>query len=85
MTDEEIIQDFKEIVEDYRDECCYDFYLKLRNVLDLIEKQQAEIDKDNDRIEELINEVSIKDAEIEKKDKEINILKDELGYTRKLV
>ena len=34
------------------------------------------------RVENLIEK---QQAEIEKKDKEINILKDELGYTRKLI
>ena len=83
MTDKEIIQDFEEIVEDYRDEYTYDFYLKLRNVLDLIEKQQAEIENDRLCIElekkatdKAIKEIEKKDNQIKSKDKEIKLLKE---------
>ena len=47
-------------------------------VLDLLENQQKELDNNTERINELINEVTLKDSEIEKKEQEIKELKKQL-------
>lgn len=73
----------------------YDFVLKAKDaitVLNLIETQKAEIDAKRFDIETLkeerendINKIDKLQVELEKRDREINRLKDELGYTRKVV
>ena len=64
----------------------------LETVLNLIETQKAEIDAKEFDIEALkeerendINKIDKLQVELEKRDREINRLKDELGYTRKVV
>lgn len=43
MTDKEVINDFKNIVEESRTEDRTEYYIKLRNTLDVLENQQNRI------------------------------------------
>lgn len=63
-----------------------------RKIIEIIETQKAEIDAKEFDIEALkeerendINKIDKLQVELEKRDREINRLKDELGYTRKVV
>lgn len=65
MSEEDIIRDFEKIVEESRTEDNYEYYIKLRDMLDLYKKQQKEIDKLNQS--RFINFNSFKDfVKIEK-------------------
>lgn len=52
MTDREIIEDFKDLVEESRQEDIYEYYYKLLNVLNLIQKKDTEINKLKQELEE---------------------------------
>lgn len=43
-------------------------------IIEIIEKQQKELEKNTERINELINEVTLKQCELEKKDKIIDLM-----------
>lgn len=59
--------------------------IEAKTIFNLIEKQKHIIEGKEALIDTITHNEEVLNKIIERKDKEINTLKDELGYTRKLV
>ena len=58
MTNKEIIENFRNLVEEYREEMFYEFYIQLRDTLDILEKQEQELEKKNKILDKLKKEMN---------------------------